>query len=96
MNVEVRMFSSTTCGPCSVMKPRLVDACDDRGLWLTITHITKDSPEIAQYEIRGVPTTLFMKDGEVAFKVVGAMSSQEIDEALIRLVDTPTSEKNAS
>lgn len=94
--MKVLMLSSTTCGPCSLMKPRLVNQCDAKGIPLTITHITKDSPEIAQYGIRGVPTTLFMKDGEVAFKVVGAMSSQEIDEALIRLVDAPTSENNAS
>lgn len=82
MTVRVAMFASDTCGPCKLMKPVLLDVCDKAQVPVSITHITKDSPEIAQYGIRSVPTTVFFKDGAVSTTKVGAMTKAQIEATL--------------
>lgn len=84
MTVRVAMFASDTCGPCKLMKPVLLDVCDKAQVPVSITHITKDSPEIAQYGIRSVPTTVFFEDGVAMMTKTGFMTKAQIDATLHR------------
>ena len=66
-------FSATWCGPCKQIAP-LVDqlASEYAGQAKVVMVDIDDSPAIAQkYKIRGVPTILMFKGGEVVGQQVG-------------------------
>lgn len=78
MITKVLMLASETCKPCAALKPVLIEACDKAETELSIVHITKDSPEVAKYGVRSVPTViLFDQDKEVA-RFTGALSRDDL------------------
>ncbi len=66
-------FSAGWCGPCRTIAPvvdKMAEEFDNR---VKIVKIDIDeSPQLAQqYEIRGVPTFVFLKNGKEMERVVG-------------------------
>ena len=73
-------FSATWCGPCRAIAP-LVDqlAGEYQGRVKVTTVDIDESPATAQkYGIRGVPTLLMIKDGQVVAQQVGAAPKAKI------------------
>lgn len=68
-------FSASWCGPCRTMAPLLEqvrDSYKDRALVVKVD--IEDYPDLAaRYNIRGVPTLLVFKGGEVVHTKVGSM-----------------------
>ena len=64
------------CGPCRMMTPivdKLAELYENRAVIGKLN--VDDNPEIpTQYNVRGIPTFLLFKDGQLAEKVVGAQS----------------------
>jgi thioredoxin 1 len=67
-------FWAVWCGPCRMIAPIVEEMADEYEGKAIIGKVDVDSnPEVAmKYGIRNIPTTLFVKNGEVADKQVGA------------------------
>lgn len=81
-------FWAPWCGPCKVIGPIISELADEYEGKATIAKINvDDNRDIAsQYGIRNIPTLLFIKDGEVVDKQIGASSKSAIKATIDRLV----------
>ena len=73
-------FYSTTCPACQVMTGLLKEVAPDFAdrVKLCTAHVNQ-APQVAgKFNVRGVPTTVFMKRGKVLDAVVGAIPITEL------------------
>ncbi|APC13859.1 MULTISPECIES: thioredoxin TrxA [Providencia] len=77
-------FWAAWCGPCKMIAPILDEIADEYTGKLTIAKLNIDeNPATApKYGIRGIPTLLLFKNGEVAATKVGALSKTQLKEFL--------------
>jgi len=81
-------FWAPWCGPCRMIAPVLEEMAKDYGDELVIAKVnTDENPQWAtQYGVQGIPTMLFVKDGELVDRMVGAapkpMIQQRVDNML--------------
>ncbi len=68
------------CGPCKMIAPILDEVSKDYGERLQITKMNVDeNREVpAKYGIRGIPTLMLFKDGQLAATKVGALSKAQL------------------
>lgn len=73
-------FWAEWCGPCKMIAPVLEDVAEDYHGKLKIVKVNVDhSTDIpAKYGVRGIPTLLIFKAGEVAATKVGALSRMQL------------------
>ena len=72
-------FSATWCGPCKKIAPFIAELADEyEGRVLVGKCDVDDNDELtSRFGIRNVPTVLFIKDGQVVAKHVGAAPKSE-------------------
>ena len=68
------------CGPCKMIAPILDEVSKDYGDRLQVTKMNVDeNREVpAKFGIRGIPTLMPFKDGQLAATKVGAMSKAQL------------------
>ena len=68
------------CGPCKMIAPILDDVSKDYGDRLQIAKMNVDENRDipAKFGIRGIPTLMFFKGGQLAATKVGAMSKAQL------------------
>ena len=73
-------FWAEWCGPCKMMSPLLESLSKDLAGKITVAKINIDDNPSAprKYGIRGIPTLMVFKDGQVASTKVGAMRKTEL------------------
>ena len=73
-------FWAEWCGPCKMIAPILEDVAKDYAGRLTVAKIDIDSNPAApaKYGIRGIPTLILFKAGQVAAQKVGALSKSQL------------------
>lgn len=77
-------FWAPWCGPCQMFKPIFEEVANDYKDINFAKANTEDHPELAMpYGVRGIPTVVFLKDGEEIGRFSGAypkeMFVQEIE-----------------
>ena len=75
-------FWAEWCGPCKTIAPSLEDLASSHGEKLTVAKVNiDDNPKTPQqYGVRGIPTLMLFKDGEVAATKIGAMGKTQLTE----------------
>jgi len=68
------------CGPCKMIAPVLDEIAKDYAGRLTVAKVNiDDNPQTPQhYGVRGIPTLMLFKDGEVEATKVGALSKSQL------------------
>lgn len=77
-------FWAEWCAPCKMIAPILDEIADEFEGRITVAKLNIDeNPATApKYGIRGIPTLLLFKNGEVAATKVGALSKGQLKEFL--------------
>lgn len=73
-------FWAPWCGPCKMIAPILDELAGDYADRLAIVKMNVDEqPDTAaKYNVRGIPTLLLFKDGELASTHVGLISKADL------------------
>ncbi|CAN7638148.1 thioredoxin [Phenylobacterium sp. LjRoot225] len=77
-------FWAEWCGPCKQIAPALEQISDELSGLVTIAKLNiEESPTTpSRYGVRGIPTMMLFKGGQMASMKVGAMPKQKILEWL--------------
>ena len=81
-------FWAEWCGPCRMLTPIIEKMSADYDGRAIIGKVNVDqNPGVsAKFGVRNIPTVLFIKDGEVAEKSVGAVPEAALVEKLAKLL----------
>ncbi|KAI3589711.1 MULTISPECIES: thioredoxin TrxA [Burkholderiaceae] len=73
-------FWAEWCGPCKMIAPILDEVAKDYGDRVQIAKINVDENQQvpAKFGIRGIPTLILFKNGEVVAQKVGALSKSQL------------------
>ena len=77
-------FWAEWCGPCKMIAPILNEVAQEYAGRVTVAKLNIDhnADTPPKYGIRGIPTLLLFKNGEVAATKVGALSKTQLKEFL--------------
>lgn len=81
-------FYSPTCGPCRMIAPVVDALAQEYAGRLLVFKLDTSSQQMtaSRFQIRGVPTLLFFKDGQVVDQLVGAAPRSDIEQRINRLL----------
>jgi thioredoxin 1 len=83
-------FWAEWCAPCRQLSPTIKALAEEYGDRIRVAKVDADaSPTLAaRYNVRALPTVLFIKDGEVAGSLVGNQPKSNIAKQLDELLAT--------
>ena len=75
-------FWAEWCGPCKMIAPALDAIAQNQAGALTVAKLNiDDNPSIpAQYGVRGIPTLMIFKGGEVVATKIGALPKSALEQ----------------
>ncbi|MGC1106701.1 MAG: thioredoxin [Candidatus Acidiferrales bacterium] len=79
-------FWAEWCGPCRALSPTVDAIATERAGKLKVVKMNVDENmnTPGKYNVRGIPTLLIFKGGQVAEQIVGAVPKENIEKALER------------
>ena len=79
-------FWAEWCGPCRALSPTVDAIATERAGKLKVVKMNVDENmnTPGKFNIRGIPSLLIFKGGQVADQIVGAMPKEQIDKVLLR------------
>ncbi len=81
-------FWAEWCGPCRMVGPIIDELHKEYDGKAIVGKVNVDeNPGISgQFGVRNIPTILFIKDGQVADKLVGAAAKSKFEEKLVAIL----------
>lgn len=84
-------FWAGFCSPCKVLSPILEEISDEFEDKINIIKVSMDDPKTVgiykKYEVKALPTIIFIKNGEVVQKIVGLTTKKVIVELVEGIID---------
>jgi thioredoxin 1 len=82
-------FWAPWCGPCRMVAPILDELSKEYDGQIVVAKVnTDENPQHAiQFGVQGIPTMLFVKDGEIVDRMVGAAPKPAIQQRIDALVE---------
>ncbi len=79
-------FWAEWCRPCHMLAPTVAEIANDYAGKLKVTKLNVDEAmnSAGKFNIRGIPTLLVFKNGQVVEQIVGAVPKDQITKALER------------
>lgn len=77
-------FHATWCGPCKTMSP-IVESLGKKyqgKVRILKVDVDKNQAAATKYKVRGVPTFLLFKKGEILWRQSGAIPENQLDQIL--------------
>jgi len=73
-------FWADWCAPCKMISPILDELADEYKDEITVAKINIDENQVTpqKYAVRGIPTLILFKDGDLAATKVGAASKSQL------------------
>jgi thioredoxin 1 len=77
-------FWAEWCGPCRMIAPTVEELATEYNGKLKVCKLnTDENPDIAgRYQIMGIPSLLFFKEGQLIDKIVGAASKKQFKDKI--------------
>ena len=74
-------FWAVWCGPCKMMGPVIDTVADEYTGKVKVMKCDVDSNPVtpSKFGIRGIPTLILFKGGEIVDRIVGAVSKEAVD-----------------
>ena len=74
-------FWAEWCGPCKAIGPALEELSDAHGDAISIVKLNIDENPLTpqKYNVRGIPTLLIFRNGEVVAEKVGALPKSQLE-----------------
>ncbi|MCX5720242.1 MAG: thioredoxin [Nitrospirae bacterium] len=81
-------FWAAWCGPCKIVAPTVEELAKEYTGKIKVMKLNTDNnPDIAsKYNIMGIPTLMFFKDGRKLDQIVGAVPKQQLKEKIESLL----------
>ena len=81
-------FWATWCGPCKIVAPVVEELAKEYAGRVTFAKVNTDenSDLASRYNIRGIPTLMFFKEGKMMDQVVGAVPTAQLKSKLDSLL----------
>lgn len=81
-------FWATWCGPCQMVGPMIDELAEEFNGRIIVGKVDVDANQElpSQFGVRNIPTILFIKNGEVQKKLVGAQTKQTLKEEAEKLL----------
>ena len=79
-------FYADWCQPCKSLSPVLEKVSDEYNITVGKCNIENNDDLIDKYEVRNIPTLIFVKDGKVIDKMTGYKSPDQLTDKIKNLL----------
>ena len=77
-NLRILDFMSTWCQPCRTMSPILEEVEKETSVEVRKIDVDDNEEMVIAYNIRNIPTLIFIKDGIVVDRISGTVSKKTL------------------
>lgn len=81
-------FWAPNCAPCRMLEPNLASIADSFSPRVQVlkVNVNENPRTSARFQVRSLPTLIFIKDGKVRSQLIGAVNQKKIEAVLQDIV----------